>query len=450
MPRAAGPRTRLAWLDLLRGIAALVVALHHATYYYTPRWRAGLVNWFDPGTYGVLVFFLISGYIIPASLERHGQVRSFWISRLLRIYPLLTTACAIMVLPFLLGARGLRAGLENYRPATAVLAHLTMLQDVLAVPNVINVLWTLSYEMLFYLLVVALFVTRTHRRSAPIAVTLAAAAVVAGGVLPIAVLSRTVGTGPIVALATLVMATAITMTVSARPALRIGGAVTGGVLALVLVSVNGRIGPWQGLVILAVMFTGTALYRAEHRQIPRRTAALSAGLVLIGAIVAGILHAQVTMSKAQADAFAVYWTGSVLLAAVTFAAGWALRRHRIPAWLTGLGTISFSLYLLHPVLLMLSDQFGGTPDHDDAIRLAIFTAVLIMVSATTYRYIEAPFQRLARRIIRRSGPGPERGQAASHDVLVRDDGVAVGQASGEVTADHPVGKEAGRGARGRR
>jgi peptidoglycan/LPS O-acetylase OafA/YrhL len=180
---------RLAWLDLLRGVAALVVALHHATYYFTPRLRAGMVGWFDPGLYGVLVFFLVSGYIVPASLERHGRVRSFWISRLTRIYPLLTVACAAMLVPFVLGVRDLRAGLSAYAPVTAVLAHATMLQDVLGVPNIINVLWTLSYEMLFYLLVVAFFVTGVHRRSASIAVVLVSAAVLAGGLLPMAALT---------------------------------------------------------------------------------------------------------------------------------------------------------------------------------------------------------------------------------------------------------------------
>ncbi|MCO5972655.1 acyltransferase family protein [Actinoallomurus soli] len=420
----ASSAARLAWLDLLRGIAAMVVALHHATYYYVPRWRAGLgIDWFDPGLYGVLVFFLVSGYIIPASLERHGQVRRFWISRVLRIYPLLTTACAITLLPYLLGVRGLRAGLEAYRPATAVLAHLTMLQDVLAVPNVINVLWTLSYEMLFYLLVVALFVTRTHRLSAPIAVTLAAAAVLVGGLLPMAALSRTVGIGPTAALTAVVMVTAIVAAVSTRPSVRTAGGILGGVLAIALVGLNGRIGPWQSLIILAVMFTGTALYRAEHGQIRPRTAVLSAVVVLVCAVAAGALHAQVTMAPAQVDAFAVYWSGSLILAALTFAGGWALRRHRIPRWLTGLGAISFSLYLLHPVLLMLSDQFGGTPDHDDALRLTVFVAVLIAVSALTYRYVESPFQRLGRRIGRSTATAARR--------------PAVGDAAGPVAAPAP-------------
>jgi peptidoglycan/LPS O-acetylase OafA/YrhL len=379
-----------------------VVALHHATYYFTPRLRAGMVDWFDPGLYGVLVFFLVSGYIVPASLERHGRVRSFWISRVTRIYPLLILACAVTLLPFLLGVRGLRAGLQSYDPMTAVLAHLTMLQDVLGVPNAINVLWTLSYEMLFYLLIVALFVTGVHRRSAPVSIAFVSAAVLVGGLLPMAALTRTVGVWQIVVLTALVMAAAITAGASRHPAVRTVGGVAGGVLAVVLVIVNGRIAPWESLVILAVMFTGTALYRAEHGQISRRTAALSSALVLAGAIVAGVWHAAIGMSPAQADAFQVYWVGSVLLAALTFAGGWALRGRRIPSWLTALGTISFSLYLLHPVLLMLNDQLLGTPDHDDGVRLGVFVLVLIGVSVLTHRYVEVPFQRLGRRLNRPS------------------------------------------------
>jgi peptidoglycan/LPS O-acetylase OafA/YrhL len=255
--------------------------------------------------------------------------------------------------------------------------------------------------MAFYLLVVALYVTGTHRRSAPVAVGLAAAAVVAGGLLPMAALTRGAGTWQVVVPAVLVMAAAIVGAASDRPAVRAAGGITGGVLAIVLVTVNGRIGPWQGLVILAVMFTGTALYRAEHGQIGRRPAALASALVLTGAIVAGAWHAHVAMSPAQADAFRFYWAGSVLLAAATFAGGWALRHRRIPSWLTALGTISFSLYLLHPVLLMLHDQLLGPPGHDDVVRLVLFVVVLLVVSSVTYRYVELPFQRLGRRLARR-------------------------------------------------
>jgi peptidoglycan/LPS O-acetylase OafA/YrhL len=49
--------------------------------------RHSVYHWFDPAQYGVFVFFLVSGYIVPASLERKGSVHSFWVSRVFRLYP---------------------------------------------------------------------------------------------------------------------------------------------------------------------------------------------------------------------------------------------------------------------------------------------------------------------------------------------------------------------------
>ncbi len=219
-PREA--RHRLAWLDALRGWAALVVALHHGSYYCTPGLRAEHLTWIDPGVYGVMVFFLVSGYIIPASLERHGSVRRFWIARFLRIHPMLAVACAVAVAPFVLGLRGLRAGLERHDPLTAVLAHLTMLQDVLGVPNAINVLWTLSYEMAFYLIVVALFVAGSYRRGVvPLTVVLATGTLLAAA-LPTTLLSRSLGTGPVVWATTALLAAAVAMSASTRRAATVG------------------------------------------------------------------------------------------------------------------------------------------------------------------------------------------------------------------------------------
>src|SRR5579875_535438 len=83
----APPRRRLAWLDALRGVAALAVVYDHASYQFLVPVRDVITAWIDPGEFGVFVFFLISGYIVPASLERRGSVRGFWVSRLFRLYP---------------------------------------------------------------------------------------------------------------------------------------------------------------------------------------------------------------------------------------------------------------------------------------------------------------------------------------------------------------------------
>jgi len=86
---------RLAWLDALRGYAALVVVVFHLspTVLGSDRHLA-LYRHFDLGKYGVLLFFLVSGYVIPMSLERHGSLRRFWIGRLCRIYPAYLAAIA--------------------------------------------------------------------------------------------------------------------------------------------------------------------------------------------------------------------------------------------------------------------------------------------------------------------------------------------------------------------
>lgn len=381
------------------------MALHHASYVYLPSLRTRMADWFDPGMYGVLVFFLVSGYIIPASLERRASVRGFWIGRFFRIYPLLAVTCALAVLPFLLGVLGLRAGLDRYSPATAVLAHMTMLQDLLDVPNAMNVLWTLSYEMAFYLLIVALFAVGGHRRSAPVAVVLTVVALVAaaltatglltGAYAPTALLSRTAGTGPVVGVTTAALVVAIAAAVSKRPAPQVAGGLLGGLLALVLVTVNGRIGAWEGVLMLAIMFAGTAVHRTEHGQITRRAGAATAAVVLAGAIAAGTWHAAPYGRPAQ-----LVWCGAVLLAAATFAAAWRMRHRRFPRWATGLGTISFSLYLLHPLLLMVAAQFLGISGGEDVVGLVFFVLVLVTVSWASHRWIEAPAQRLGGRLAR--------------------------------------------------
>ncbi len=94
---AAGTGSRLAWLDVLRGLAALAVVFNHFGYFLPSGVKTPVYQWINPGDYGVFVFFLISGYIVPASLERKGSVRTFWVSRLFRLYPLYLLAVAIAV-----------------------------------------------------------------------------------------------------------------------------------------------------------------------------------------------------------------------------------------------------------------------------------------------------------------------------------------------------------------
>ncbi|MFG2465942.1 acyltransferase family protein [Streptomyces canus] len=391
-PPLVPPSAKLGWLDALRGIAALVVVFDHSSYTFMADFRRELMPQFNTSRYGITVFFLVSGYIIPASLERRGCVRTFWIGRIFRVYPLWAVVVTVILAAHLLGVAELR-DFGGQSAVTVVVAHATMLQELLGTPNLLLVLWTLSYEMSFYLLVVALFTVRLHRQSAAITVTLAvfsAASVTAGAVLPASALSGLVGTGPLIACASIVMGLAICCASSGSPVLRGFGGVLGGVPALVLVLFNGTVPLWEGLVILAVMFLGTAVHRAEKGQSTWcRTAA--AAVLVVGCAVGSAYGSGTDFARRG-------WIVAFLLALLTFAVGLASRRRRVPPMLTGLGTISYSVYLVHPVLLAVIDGTVGRRRQDSLVLEVAFFAALLPVCLLTHRWVEAPSQAWGRRV----------------------------------------------------
>ncbi len=391
---------RLGWLDALRGVAALVVVFDHSSYSFMAEFRRELMPEFNTSRYGIMVFFLVSGYIIPASLERRGCIRAFWIGRLFRIYPLWAAVVTAALVANLFGIAHIR-DFGGQSAASVVVAHVTLLQELLGTPNLLLVLWTLSYEMAFYLLVVALFTVRLHRRSAEVSVTLAvlaAISVLVGVTLPVSALSGVLGTGPLIVLASIGMVVAMCCASAKSPALRVFGGLVGGMLALVLVPFNGGVPMWEGLVILAVMFLGTAIYRAQHGESTWRYAACAAILVVACAVGSAYRYGDGSNFTRHG------WIAAFLLAVMTFGVGLALRRRRIPRMLEGLGTISYSVYLVHPVLLAVSDGTIGRWRQDNLVLEVAFYAVLLPLSVLTYRYIEAPGQAWGRKLARRIQP----------------------------------------------
>jgi peptidoglycan/LPS O-acetylase OafA/YrhL len=409
---AAAARTgnRLAWLDVLRGLAALAVVFNHFGYFLPPGVKGPVYQWINPGDYGVFVFFLISGYIVPASLERKGSVRTFWVSRLFRLYPLYLLAVAIAVALYLVHVGGLRG--EDSDPATSVLSQMLMMSNVLAGQNLPNVVWSLSYEMIFYLLLTALFMAQVHRRSSRYALAFAVAAVALGGLLPQAYFTSNLWSPRIIALvADLIVLTGLAVAVALRGMPRLVGATLAAMVGLTLLAFNGTwLLPWEALSILALMFTGTMLYRAEQGRYPWRKAIPIAVAVLGMAIAAGLWH-HIGGYGQPSSVWERSYFMSLLLASLTFGIGLALRRVTWPRFLTWLGLISYSVYLLHPALIQIYRHLGWTAHHSFWIQLlidALFLVILVAVCSVTYLLVERPMQdvgrRLGRRLDTRFGP----------------------------------------------
>lgn len=88
---------RIEGLDELRGIATLWVLICHGT---------GLVTWMPTvfagwGFHGVVLFFIVSGYLITKILldssEKNGSVAKFYIRRTIRIWPLMLIVLFVCV-----------------------------------------------------------------------------------------------------------------------------------------------------------------------------------------------------------------------------------------------------------------------------------------------------------------------------------------------------------------
>jgi len=426
--------SRLAWLDALRGIAALCVVYTHFGSRVLPRLHSDVYSVFDPGLYGVLVFFLISGYIVPASLERTGNLRTFWISRLFRLFPLFAVVIAITLVLHLFGLAGL--GETNQDVTGSVLSHLLMLSDLLSGHNLIVVIWTLSYEMVFYLLLTALFTAGLHRRSGSLALAFAAGAVLLGGLLPTGWLSGHASLTELALVADTLIIGGVVLAVATNGRPQALGAWLAAATGLALVLFNGQKFGYEGLAILALMFTGTIIYRAQHRQVSRRLAAAVVASVFVAAIAAGAWHIPALTTASQPALQQREWVVSVALAGLTFAAGLALQSVHVPRTLAWLGLVSYSVYLTFPLLLDIYDKIPFPAGYYQLDWLqagvsVLYLAALLACATLSYRLVEAPMQRLGRRAAKRlDARGSGRGSPPAAQRLLRRRGA--GQVSARV------------------
>src|SRR5258708_28703021 len=98
-----GESGRFEEIDVLRGIAALVVVVFHYSGHCV-RYFGDFPFYFTYGRHGVDLFFIVSGFVIYFTLEKSRNWRDFAFSRFSRLYPVywgaLTMVVAINVIVF--------------------------------------------------------------------------------------------------------------------------------------------------------------------------------------------------------------------------------------------------------------------------------------------------------------------------------------------------------------
>jgi len=140
-------------LDAARAAAALYVVLYHLTLQHDLQHGIGMI--FMLGQEAVIVFFLLSGFVIFANeRDRLTPPGGYYLRRFRRIYPPLIVAMLVSTLIYL--DDGLFLETFKWRD---LIGTLLMVQDISSIkpgvivdPYLVNgPLWSLSYEMPFYL-----------------------------------------------------------------------------------------------------------------------------------------------------------------------------------------------------------------------------------------------------------------------------------------------------------
>jgi peptidoglycan/LPS O-acetylase OafA/YrhL len=157
---------KLSQLDSVRGAAAVYVVVYHTRYFA----HGALAPLFLVGPEAVILFFLLSGFVISYSSEQRlrlpGGTATYFLHRFRRIYPLFIVA---LLLTWIMAS--IRAGGLVAVQVPSLAANLLMLQDLkwlkqgawFSVYLGHDPLWSLSYEWWFYIMFVPVLLTVSFR-----------------------------------------------------------------------------------------------------------------------------------------------------------------------------------------------------------------------------------------------------------------------------------------------
>jgi peptidoglycan/LPS O-acetylase OafA/YrhL len=350
-----------------RGLfSALVFAFHVAnsglaTFYPADHWLA--VYLFGSLKYGVELFFGISGFVIVGALARAPSLRAFAWDRATRIYPLLWTTLLVITALSL-------ATRHWVPPFTDWLLNFLAPPPVYDLPQVNPAAWSLGYEVSFYALAaLCWYAGRRGWRWRPVAGIV--------GALLIAVLPR-----------------ALLM-----PA---GVLIAAGMLDCRLLV---RLAAVPGFWLVAFLL----LWRCTELRVP------AGDIMLLTPFRMGVAA----------------WAAVLPLMLATGAAGWiallgiARERGLLCALLRSppfqwLGTISYSFYLWHPVVMAPIKAAliasGLAAALGPAAQL-VFAVVALLPALVVAHFSQIWIERRLTRWLRRHGPREDRGAAPVTSVV---------------------------------
>ncbi len=325
---------------------------------------AGIVHFITSffGAFGVALFVLISGFVIPYSF-RNYSAKGFLVGRLLRIYP---TYCVGFALGLITIAC---VGYTYDKPfpytLREVVLHIPGLRDLLWSRSIDGVIWTLEVEVRFYLLCAML---------APW----------------LRVLRRRVFLVPLALSALILVAINPWIDVWAQSNLELY-----------------KLGATASLIgqNIVYMFIGVVWFYLRQKALERQQTMLLVSLLLL-------LFALMWRTGIYASSFPQIV--SYLAACIIFIAGARfLNGHGlVTRFLSGMARLSYPMYVVHGVLgyaLLNVLAATGLP----SMAIVVTFAIIVAMSAIIHFTIEEPTRRIGQRWARALSPHGVHGERAN-------------------------------------
>ena len=364
-------------LDGLRGIAIILVLLHHLTYYRpTAGVDAVIVDFIFFFWTGVDLFFVLSGFLITGILldtrDGAGYFKNFYARRVLRIFPLyyLVLFIAFVVLPQfpavhqVIVAQDASVDLPPQWPYWFYLTNFSV-AEYGWVHGWVDVAWSLAIEEQFYLIW-------------PLVIWLCPPRLIAWlctGIFIAEVFARSFARASDVDVLPIYLVTWF----------RVDGLVIGALLAVALrkgvMPALDRLAPYvaiaavAGLVAVVIMGGNTWWWNRRMQQFGYSLIAVLAGTMLVAAV-----------SRPPQS----LWP-----------------RMLSAGWLRAFGKYSYCLYLIHLPVMRAVRAYAFDPEEHAALTLAPWVAQVLFYAAVTtpafaiawlsWRLFEAPILRLKSR-----------------------------------------------------
>ncbi|WP_052046309.1 acyltransferase family protein [Candidatus Paracaedibacter symbiosus] len=167
------PSSRIEFAHVLRGWAAMAVLVSH--YYgvfwlkrevasnltHTPIlpniWQTpSFIKWlhaqemFNWGAYGVAIFFLISGFVMPFALQRQQRLE-FLVNRIFRILPVYAIGFTLTLAALWLASHYYNREFP-YALTDIMIHYIPGIRDLVGGKSIDGIIWTLEVEIKFYVI----------------------------------------------------------------------------------------------------------------------------------------------------------------------------------------------------------------------------------------------------------------------------------------------------------